>query len=464
MGSGQAPLWRGAITTACWGATEVVLGGWIARVVVGLAMLAMPSGCILSQDRPSLQRAYALRPGEGVFAYARVSPDGESLAYASEAVLPSDSTRIVQTVEVIDLRSGRVLFEEPGVDAYWSTDGLRVVFLSFLGGRDRVSVWNRSSGTITRDIVPPYLGDYFSWGVRDGRDLILTILGHYFRLEGDTAILPSNTIPSCPGIGAGDRPLLSKDGKRVTVFVRGRIVVRDLADCDNIIDTHIEGAKADFSWDGRYIAFHTVKQDGAGYDIDIVDLVDMTVRRAVSLPGSSLFPSWTRDGRLCFRYDGADYRGFMMASDVLAAPAYPLATRQAPDRGRLSWSDVFPTSPRMSSRVELVTVWSPWSPHMIQGFADLGLAQRFFSTHAWNATVATAVDPASRASDVTAFMRRLRVQLPVLPMTSEQFLRSWSANQNPTTLAFRDGVLVDRRLGAQSVDELISWVQELRMR
>ena len=36
---------------------------------------------------------------------------------------------------------------------------------------------------------------------------------------------------------------------------RGVVVVRNIADCADIIDTGLPGAKADFSWDGRYIAF-----------------------------------------------------------------------------------------------------------------------------------------------------------------------------------------------------------------
>jgi hypothetical protein len=31
-------------------------------------------------------------------------------------------------------------------------------------------------------------------------------------------------------------------------------------------------------------------------------------------------------------------------------------------------------------------------------------------------------------------------------------------NQNPTTLLFRDGKLVDRKMGAQGFDDLVAWV------
>jgi hypothetical protein len=104
-------------------------------------------------------------------------------------------------------------------------------------------------------------------------------------------------VPPCDGSGTGQRPLLSKDGKRITTFVRGTVVVRNLDDCGDILDTGLPGAKADFSWDGRHIAFHAPKPEGGGYEILVVDWVERTVRTAVSLPGSSLSPSWTQDGR-----------------------------------------------------------------------------------------------------------------------------------------------------------------------
>src|SRR4029453_1159442 len=135
--------------------------------------------------------------------------------------------------------------------------------------------------------------------------------------NGDNPVLPHAEVPTCDKIGVGERPLISKDGRRITTFFKGNLVVRGLDNCDDIFDTGIQGSKADFSWDGRYIAFHAVKREGTGYEIRVVDLERRTVRTPEGLQGSALFPSWTRDGPLCFRYDGPDYRGFMIASNVL---------------------------------------------------------------------------------------------------------------------------------------------------
>ena len=66
---------------------------------------------------------------------------------------------------------------------------------------------------------------------------------------------------------------------------------------------------------------HAPKPNADGYEIVVVDIQKHTLRTVTSLAGSSYFPSWTKDGRLSFRYDGEDYRGFMMIENVLGANA-----------------------------------------------------------------------------------------------------------------------------------------------
>jgi hypothetical protein len=62
--------------------------------------------------------------------------------------------------------------------------------------------------------------------------------------------LPAGSVPSCSGIGVGQRPLLSKDGKRITTFVGGALVIGNPTDCNDVIETGVSGAKADFSFVG----------------------------------------------------------------------------------------------------------------------------------------------------------------------------------------------------------------------
>src|SRR5688500_913294 len=205
-----------------------------------VAIVAACSGDPSEPPEPwpsTLAQVHALESDEGVFAYSRISPDGRYLAYASESrLIPSGSGR-AQDVVVVDLAGGSEEFRERGIDAYWSPDGDRMIFLSFRDPANRVAILHRETGVVTRDVAPDSLGDYYSWGVHDGTDRILTIRSRYYDLDGDRAILPAAQVPACPDIGVGARPLLSKDGRRVTTFVGGTIVVRSIADCSVILDT-----------------------------------------------------------------------------------------------------------------------------------------------------------------------------------------------------------------------------------
>ncbi|MEI7933017.1 MAG: hypothetical protein WCI21_08190, partial [Alphaproteobacteria bacterium] len=370
---------------------------------------------------------------------------------------------IAQTVKVVDLTTKQILFNEVGIDAYWSLDGERIIFSSYAAGS--VSIWHRPDNSVARNVAPPNLGDYYSWAERDGKQLIGTITSNYYYLNGDKAVLPAGHVKACPGIGVGDRPLISKDGRRISTFVRGTIVVRGLTDCKNIIDTGLAGAKADFSYDGRYIAFHDAKPDGAGEQIEVGDLLKRTVRTITSsLPGSSLFPSWTRDGRLSFRYDGPDYRGFMMASNVLSAPERPLSATPRKLSMNRTWKDIFPETRQPSEKLTLVTIWGTWSAHSPMVLRDLQRAAADFRARGVDVSVLTAAEPASYRSDLDRIRRQNGITLAEIPLTPAHFARTEAVNQSPSTLIFRDGRLIDRRLGPQSYDDLRAWVGEITHR
>jgi hypothetical protein len=409
-----------------------------------------------NEARAKFERVYELQPREGVFAYSRISPDGKLLAYASE--MPQNG-RIMTTVTVVDLATKKVLFTELGIDAYFSNDNKSMIYLSQVPGGSAVVMWHPQTETMTRGVAPSSLGDYFSWGVRDGKNLIMTIQSNYYYLDGDKAVLPHSRVSPCPNIGVGDRPLISKDGRKVTTFVRGNVVVRGIDNCNDILDTGIEGGKADFSFDGRYVAMHGPKERGTGYDIFVVDLRDRTVRNVTAnMTGSSLFPSWTLDGRLSFRYDSPEYRGFMFASDVLNEPAKPLprpGERLSADR---TWQDVFPETALPKNKLSLVVVWGTWSAHMPDALLDLEQAHKFFSSHAVDVSVLTATDPVSREADITRLSPR-GTRVKRIPLAPERLKLTEMHNQNPTTLLFRDGKLIDRRMGAQTFQELVEWVE-----
>jgi hypothetical protein len=431
----------------------------MSRFTVLVGSLCVLATAAPAQRAPKFQRVFPLKAEEGVFAYSRISPDGRYLAYASEMPDPERRGRITQTITVVDLQDRKVLFTEPGIDAYFSPDGERMIYLSYADRGSNVSIRHHASGKITRNVAPVGLGDYFSWAMHDGKHLILTIQSNYYYLDGDKAVLPHGRVASCLGIGTGDRPLISRDGQRVTTFVRGTVVVRSLADCGFVFDTGIRGAKADFSWDGRHVAFHAPKATGRGYDINVVDIERRTMRNVTaSLAGSSLFPSWTRDGRLSFRYDGDDYRGFMTASDVLSAPAKPLPTASQQVPASREWSDIFPETRRQSPSLSLVLVWGTWSAHAPAALADLERARAHFAREGVDVSVVMATEPGSLESDVRSMLSRHRIDLPRIPLAPERLALTEAHNQNPTTLLFRDGALVDRRMGAQTFEQLRDWI------
>ena len=438
----------------------------------GLALILLVltiAAAALSAGAPDVTftRAYALSADEGVFAYSRISPDGRYLAYASQAF---DTTRSAsrqptnlygpagmvksQTVTIVDLQTNKVLYTERGIDPYWSLDSERVIYSG-----PSVSMWHRTSGEVTRNVVPDNLGDYYSWAVRDGRDLILTITGNYYYLNGDKGVLPVSKVPNCPGIGAGDRPLVSKDGRKITTFVRGNVIVRNIDDCNGVVNTGLPGQKADFSYDSRYIAFHSQRPDTNHYDIRVVDLQDKTVRTVTAgLPGTSLFPNFTRDGRLSFRYDSPDYRGFMFAKDFLNLPASALPKPGGELALNRVWTDVFAERERPSTAYTMVLIWSTWSAHSPVALDDMQRARAYFRDQNLDLTVLTTAEPASRAEDVALLLARNNISLPSIPITPAGLAHTEGRNQMPTTLLFRGDRLIDRRLGAQSLDELAEWV------
>ena len=418
-------------------------------VVITTALSAAPA----PPSGPIYTQVYTLRPTEGVFAYARISPDGNRLVYASQLpARPGVSRGWTETL--VDLTTKTVLFNESGIDAYWDLDGKRIIY----SGDGGVTVRHVDTGTRAVSPAASGLGDYYSWAIRDGKDLILTIESNYYYLDQDKAVLPSSKVSSCPGIGTGERPLISKDGRRITTFVKGNVVVRGLDNCDDVFDTGIQGAKADFSWDGKYIAFHALKKTGDGYEIKIVDIEKRTVRTLAGLNGSALFPSWTKDGRLCFRYDGPDYRGFMMAKGVLDVAAEPLPPAPQALPADRTWSEIFPETPAPQSHFTIVMIWAPWSAHSREAFGELEQARDYLSARMPSLSVLAAADPGSRQADVTRQLADFHVTVPSITLSGRGLLLTEGRNQMPTTLLFRDGVLIDRRLGAQSFERLRDWV------
>src|SRR5215813_3912342 len=95
-------------------------------VIVAASLSAVPHARRPAAG-PVYTQIYALKPREGVFAYARISPDGRRLVYASQfPAHPGSSPGWTETL--VDLTTKKVLFNETGIDAYWSADGQRIIY------------------------------------------------------------------------------------------------------------------------------------------------------------------------------------------------------------------------------------------------------------------------------------------------------------------------------------------------
>jgi hypothetical protein len=409
------------------------------------------------ESHTRFQRVYDLKSGEIVFAYSRVSPDGKLLAYTSqrEQRNGSQSKRITRIVE---LSSGRTVFAEDGIDAYWSPTGDRFVFLSQASVSPSISIVVLPHFKVHRDVAPSDTGDYFSWGILDQRDVIMTINGRFFELAGNRMMGRVQRVPFCSGVGEALRPLISRNAERITSFSRGHLVIRNVRDCADILRTNISGAKADFSADGRYIAYHTLKSNNTGYELQVADLIARRIIKVTNLPGSSYFPSWTDDGRLLFRYEADKYRGFIMASDFLKNPSTVLpvpATAETSD-----WADIFPEAPRPEGW-QLVTVWSAWSSHSPEALREVQVLFERSVRREVPFSVAIAMEPFGSGTDAFRLLEHEKVRAPSFRMTPRGLRAVGGINQMPMNLIFCDGQLAGQLLGAQSASTLRTWVQEV---
>lgn len=422
-----------------------------------VSLLCLQASVQSEESHTRFQRVYDLKSGEIVFAYSRISPDGKLLAYTSQREQPNggQSKRITRIVE---LSSGRTVFAKDGIDAYWSPTGDRFVFLSHASDSLSVSIVVLPQFKVHRDVAPADIGDYFSWGILDQRDVIMTINGRFVELAGNRATGRVQRVPFCSGVGEALRPLISRNAKRITSFSRGRLVIRNVGDCADILRTNISGAKADFSADGRYIAYHTLKSNDTGYEIQVADLIARRIIKVTDLPGSSYFPSWTDDGRLLFRYESAEYRGFIMASEFLRNPSTVFPAPAAAEAA--DWADIFPDTPRPEGW-QLVTVWSAWSSHSPEALREVQVLFERSSRRKIAFSVAVAVEPFGNGTDAFGLLEQEKVRVPSFRMTPRGLRAVGGVNQMPMNLIFRDGQLAGQLLGAQSASALRTWVQEV---
>ena len=103
-------------------------------------------------------------------------------------------------------------------------------------------------------------------------------------------------------------------------------------------------------------------------------------------------------------------------------------------------------------------IWAPWSAHSREAFGELEQAREYLSARIPGLAVMAAADPGSPEATSPASSPTFTSPCRASRSRASGLLLTEARNQMPTTLLFRDGVLIDRRLGAQSFERLRDWV------
>lgn len=428
----------------------------VARCVVGVvgsAFIVVSNQLVATKpgaQKFALHEVFELPDSQQVFAYSRISPDGRYLAYTTERKRRQPEN----VLQIVELSTRKVVFEEKGEDAYWSPDGKKFIFVSTLSASPSVTIVTLPAFSVSRDVAPADLGGYLSWGRDNGRDVIVTIKGNYYFLNGNRISGRPLRVPQCRDGASGERPLVSRDGKRITAFLDTTLIVRNIADCAEIIRTNVEGGKADFSPDGNLIAYHAWKPGGQGYEIEVADLNSKRLYRLSGLKGSSYYPSWTDKGQLLFRYEDINFRGFVVADKFVSGSGRPFP--ESAPQVSLDWSDIFPneTSPL---GLRLVTIWSTWCAHSREALGAAESLQRDRHLGKIDFDVSIAADPTSGPSELVRLMSS-NVHVGSLELLPRNYSRARAINQMPVSLLFNGRQFIARRLGAQPASELAEWV------
>jgi hypothetical protein len=147
----------------------------------------------------------------------------------------------------------------------------------------------------------------------------------------------------------------------------------------------------------------------------------------------------------------------MMASGVLDIPAQPLPAVAEPLPPDRTWGDIFETTARPEHRLNVVMIWAPWSAHSQEAFTNLDQARDYFANS--DVSIAAAADPGSAETEIARQWSAFQTNVPRVPLSSRGLALTEARNQMPTTLLFRDGLLVDTKLGAQSFAQLRTWIE-----
>ena len=103
-------------------------------------------------------------------------------------------------------------------------------------------------------------------------------------------------------------------------------------------------------------------------------------------------------------------------------------------------------------------IWSDWSPHAPTALIDLQRLSSDARSQGRDLGVLTAVPEGSRREDVDRIRQAHAIHLPERGLRADRIHLTGALNQIPTELLFKDGVLVEQRLGPMSYDDLAAWL------
>lgn len=427
------------------------------RLFIAALAVCSLTACASNASPPAGFRTLYEISHERVFAYSRISPDGQLLVFSYDNRGNRDDVAHRElALRVIDVATGRVLLERAGFDGYWSADSTSLIFKTSIAGVYHSAIWNRLTGTTTLDIIPVEFGDYYSWGGGETESTVLTVKGWFVTLSSSGDTSQPVQMPGCPQIGIGDRPLISRDGTLASVFVGDEVVVRNVRDCNFILKTGVVGGKADWSRDGDFLALHTPKSGSVGYNISVIDLRRKKVYRVTDLRGSSFFPSWTDYGSLVFQYDGPEFKGFVELKHALASVGLRTRIDQLPragdPAGLAAWQGAVGGGASTA-----VLIWSAWGAHSDEALREFADASRVLGHATWQFVVA--YDPTSAVEEIGLRLRSVYDGLRIVRAPWRGLLAAGAVNQTPTYFIYEHGVAKNRVLGLMSKDEVISWLK-----
>jgi hypothetical protein len=139
------------------------------------------------------------------------------------------------------------------------------------------------------------------------------------------------------------------------------------------------------------------------------------------------------------------------AERPLPAPAASAAA--AP----VTWATLFPSEPTPTHGTAIVLVWSSWSAHTPDALTELQHARDEWSATGVAVAVVTSPEISSHRADLDRLRHQHAITLPELAAAPAGLVAAEALNQSPTSLLFKQGRLVDRRLGAQTAEALREW-------